>query len=251
MKNTLFSRLVATAIVVTLATPLSPAHAQTADDVLQKHIAAIGGTEKWNSITSMKMVGTMNFGGVELGMTETLVSDKALRMDISAMGMSGFTIITPTEGWMYMPFQPGMDKVMPVPKEQVEASKTKLNMKGAYLTDRSKIKTAEMLGRDSVNATPCYKLKLCDLDGNYQVAYFDASTYYLLRSEMKVKVQDQEQEVSASFSDFRKLPEGIVVPMTISADQGDVNFKTIEVNKPIDDSVFKPVIPKTDSTATH
>lgn len=222
--------------------------AQNADDIIQKHIAAIGGTEKWNGITSLKMVGSMNFGGVELGMTETLVSDKALRMDISAMGMAGFTIITPTEGWMYMPFQPGMDKVMPMPKEQVEASKNKLNMKGAYLTDRSKITTAEYVGRDTVNSAACYKLKITDVDGNSQVAYFDAATYYLVRSEMKVKVQDQEQEIAASFTNFQKLPEGIVVPMTISADQGDVNFKTIEINKPIDESVFKPIVPKTDST---
>src|ERR1035438_1266999 len=96
--------------------------AQNADDIIQKHITAIGGTDKWNSITSMKLVGVMSIAGMEMNMTETLLTDEAMRMDMSAMGFSGYTIITQKEGWAYIPFQPGMDKITPLPADQVKAS---------------------------------------------------------------------------------------------------------------------------------
>ena len=241
-------KLTSLALVILVA-GFSTVKAQNGEEILTKHITAVGGTAKWNSITSAKMVGSMNMGGMEICITQTILTDKAMRMDISAMGMNGYTIITPTEGWMYMPFQPGMDKVTPIPAEQIKASQDKLNMKGGYLVDRSKLKTVEYVGKDTMNTVPCYKIKVVDNDGNEQVAYIDMATYYLVRSELKVKVQDEDHEVAASYSNFQKLPEGIVMPMTVSAEQGDITFKTVELNKPIDEKIFKPEAPATTPAA--
>ena len=229
--------------LVLLVSGISTVKAQNGEEILTKHITAVGGTAKWDGIKSAKMVGSMSMGGMEISITQTILTDRAMRMDISAMGMNGYTIITPNEGWMYMPFQPGMDKVTPIPADQIKASHDKLNMKGGYLVDRSKLKTVEYVGKDTVNSVPCYKIKVVDNEGNEQVAYIDMATYYLVRSELKVKVQDQEQEVDASYSNFQKLPEGIVLPMTVSAAQGDITFKTVELNKPVDEKIFKPEVP--------
>jgi hypothetical protein len=57
----------------------------------------IGGTAKWDGIKSAKMVGSMSMGGMEISITQTILTDRAMRMDISAMGMNGYTIITPNE----------------------------------------------------------------------------------------------------------------------------------------------------------
>jgi hypothetical protein len=42
-----------------------------------------------------------------------------------------------------------------------------------------------------------------------------------------------------SFSNFKKLPEGITVPMTITQQFGDITVTKMEVNKPVDESIFK------------
>ena len=101
---------------------------------------------------------------------------------------------------------------------------------------------AEYIGKDTINNVACLKLKITDKDGNEQTDYFDANTYYIIRTETKVKVKDDEQEVTANFSDFQKQPEGVVIAMTVSSPmgQGDINFKSIEINKPVDDNMFKP-----------
>jgi hypothetical protein len=213
------------------------AMAQNADDIIQKHIDAVGGTDNWNKIKTVKMKGIMSMGGMEINITQTVANDKGMKMEIDANGMKGYNIITPSEGWIFMP---GMEKVTKIPDDQLKSSQDKINIKTGQLVDKSKIGKAEYIGTDSVNSMNCYKLKITDKDGNVQTAFFDAVTYYLVRSEMKVKVQDDEKEMAVNYSNFKKQPEGIVFPMTIGTEQGDVNFKSVELNKPVDDNFFKP-----------
>ena len=225
-----------------LTAGISTVKAQTADEIIQKHIDAIGGTENWNKIKSMKKVGSMSMQGMEIGFTQTVVNDKGQRMDISVMGQNGYVIVTKKEGWMYMPFQPGMDKVTPMPAEQVKSAQSQMNVKFGLLVDKSEVAKAEFVGKDTVNNINCLKVKITDKEGNEQTAFFDAATYYIVHSERKMKIQDEEQEIAVNFSNFQKQPEGIVIPMTVTAPmgQGDITFKSVEINKPVDDKTFVP-----------
>ena len=229
---------------VMLAAGISPVKAQTADEIIQKHIAAIGGTEAWNKISTIKRVGSMNIQGMDIGFTQTIANNKGMRTDISAMGTNGYIIMTPKEGWMYMPMQ-GMDKVTPVPPEMMKGAAEKLNAKAGMLADKSEIAKSEFVGKDTIDKMACLKVKITDKEGNVMTDFFDASTYYLVRTEMTVKKDDNEQEVALSYSDFKKQPEGIVLPMSMTSPLGvgDINFKSVEINKPVGDEVFKPTTP--------
>lgn len=215
--------------------------AQSADEIIQKHIEAMGGTENWNKITSMKKVGSMSIQGMEIGYNQTVVNGKGMRVDVSAMGTNGYVIVTPKEGWMYMPMQ-GVDKVTPLPPEQLKGAAEKLNVRSGMLVDKSAISKSEYVGKDTINNVPCFKVKVTDNDGNTQTDFFDVATYYIVRTEMITKVQDAEQEVSMTFADFKKQPEGIVIPMTMTSPMGvgDIVVKSVEINKPVSDDAFKP-----------
>jgi hypothetical protein len=233
--NKLRSTLLAAALVLAGA---ATGIAQTADEILQKHIDAVGGAANWNKITTMKMIGTMNNNGMEIGFTKTVVNDKGIRQDISAMGTNSYIIITPTEGWMFLP---GMDKVTAMPAEQLKMSKTLLNVKTEQLVNKADIGKIELVGRDTVNKVPCYKLKITSKEGNEVTAFFDAATYYMVRNEAKANVQNEEQLIAVNYSNFKKQPEGITIPMTVSTPMGvDVTFKSVEINKPVNENIFKP-----------
>ncbi len=88
--------------------------AQTADEILDKHIAAIGGADNWNNLKTVKMVGSLSVQGNGYQAFDTdrmSETGKAMRTDINAMGSNGFIIVTTTtSGYMYLPFQ-GQTKV--------------------------------------------------------------------------------------------------------------------------------------------
>ena len=144
-----------------------------------------------------------------------------------------------------MPFGQASAKVDTMKPEMVQMYQKQLDVKGNQRMDyKANGGKAEYVGVDTLNNVPCYKVKFTDKDGVESMSYFDKTTYYLLRNETKLKVDDQEQELATSFANYQKMPEGIVMPMSVTAQGAEITFKTIEVNKPVDEKLFVPTIDK-------
>lgn len=235
MKGLRYS-LVAAALV---AGSFGAVKAQTADEIVQKYVTAIGGAENWKKVTSVKMVGSMNAGGMEFPVTITTVKDKGFRMDLSINGMANYQIITPKEGWMYFPIQ-GQTKAEPIPAEMIKESQDQLELQDPLVDYKAKGSKVAFLGKDAIEGTECYKLKLTRANGKEETMYIDASSYYHVRSVEKVKANGKEMENTTSYSNYQKQPEGVVLAMTIESPEGPVTFKTVEINKTVDEKTFKP-----------
>jgi len=234
----LFSLFVATAF------SFATVKAQTADEVITKHIEAIGGLENWKKVTSLVQTGTMAVQGMNIDVVNTIVHNKGSRQDINIMGMNNYVIITPTAGWSYMPVQQKTE-VEPMTEEQVKQGQDALDIQGSLVDYKAKGHAVELLGKEDVDGTECFKLKVTKKDGGVETNFIDPKTYYIVKSTQVKKADGQEAEVSYSFSNFTKLPEGIVVPMGMTVPLGpgfnaDFTIAKVEVNKAIDESIFKP-----------
>jgi hypothetical protein len=231
-------------LFVAIAFSLATAKAQTADEIVSKHVEAIGGLENWKKITSIVQTGAMTVQGMNIDVVRTVVNAKGSRQDINIMGMSNYVIVTPTAGWSYMPIQQKTE-VEPMTEEQVKEGQDELDVQGSLVDYKAKGSTVELLGKEDVDGTECFKIKLTKKGGNAETHFIDPKTYYDVKFIQVKKADGQEAEVSISFSNFQKLPEGIVVPMTTTVPLGpgmnaDFTVAKVEVNKAIDDSVFKP-----------
>lgn len=213
--------------------------AQTADEIVEKHLTAIGGKDNWKKINSVKMVGSMNANGMEISLTTVAVNKKATRQDISVAGMSGYSIITNDAGWMYFPWA-GQSKAEAMTPDQVKESQDELNIQGELVDYKESGCKLEYLGKDDVEGTECHKMKFVSKAGNEKTMFFDASNYYLIREVQKIKADGKEMESITNFSNYQKQPEGVLIPMTIEAQGGEIAFKSVEINKPVDESLFKP-----------
>ncbi len=240
MKAIKFSILAA----MMLTAGITTVKAQTADEILEKHQKAIGGADSWNKLKTLKMVGTLTQQGMEISMTQTIDIAKGARLDISVMGMTGYQIVTPNAGWMYMPFQ-GSTKVDTMKPDMVKAMQQQFDVKGHQLLDyKSKGTKVELAGKDTVNNAPCYKLKITDKDANESTVFIDMATYYILRTETKAKTDEGDQEMAVVYSDYKQTAEGgVVMPMSVTAQGVEITYKSIEVNKPIDEKTFIPTAP--------
>lgn len=212
--------------------------AQTADEIIAKHIEAIGGKANWDKVTSMRVEGLVKTQGIEVKITSTNINKKASRMDITVMGMAGYNIITTTEGWMFMPFN-GQTKPEPMTADDVKASQQELDLHDEFLNYKEEGKVLEDLGKEDVDGTECFKLKLTDKNGDETTFYIDPSDYLFVKQTNKMTANGQEMETSTTFSNYKKLDEGITYPMTINSQMGDFETVKIEINPVIDEAIFK------------
>ena len=72
--------------------------AQTAEEIVAKHVEAIGGAAAWKKINSIYYEGKLTVQGAEINVTMTSLNGKGVRQNLTVMGMTGYQIITPTAG---------------------------------------------------------------------------------------------------------------------------------------------------------
>lgn len=212
--------------------------AQTADEVIAKHITAIGGAENWKKVNSMKMEGILQVQGAEVNVVVTVLHGKGMRQDISVMGMTGYEIVTTTEGWDFMPFQ-GQTEPEAKTAEELAEAQDNLDAQGELIDYAAKGHKVELIGKEDVEGTECFKLKVTKKGGSVSTLFFDPKTFYIVQSKSTQKANGQEMEVVTSFSNYEKLPEGIVVAKSMTLPFGEMNMSKITVNGPVEESFFK------------
>ncbi|HMC99884.1 MAG TPA: hypothetical protein VKH37_07020 [Ferruginibacter sp.] len=53
-----------------------------------------------------------------------------------------------------------------------------------------------------------------------------------------MNVNGSDMEVVTTYGDFKKLPEGYVFPYSQTNQSGTISYTKIEVNKPVDETIF-------------
>jgi hypothetical protein len=231
MKRFLFS--------VVMAVAAFSVHAQTAEEIISKHIDAIGGADAWRKVNSVKMEGSLQVQGAELTVTQYVAHGKGTRQEFSVGGMTGFMIITPTAGWNFMPFQ-GQQSPEPMTAEDVAKSQSDMDAQGILVDYAAKGHTVEYLGKDDVDGTECFKLKVTPKGEDPETMYFDTKNYLLIRQVSKMNRNGMEMEQTTNFSNYEKLPEGILVAKSLTLPFGELIVSKITINETIDENVFKP-----------
>jgi hypothetical protein len=213
--------------------------AQTVDEVIAKHITAMGGKEKLLALKSVIMQASFTMQGQEIPVTMSQLHNKGQRGQFMLMGMENYTIITPTEGWMYFPVQ-GQTKPEAMPAEAVKEGADLLDIQSPLLNYKEKGHQVELVGKEDVEGVECVKLKIKMKGGTEQSMYFDPTTYYIIKSVTKSKATGQETEQVQTFSNFKKLDSGYVFPFSMTgAAPAEIVVSKIEVNVPVDEKLFK------------
>ena len=213
------------------------AQAQTVDEVINKHVDALGGKENLSKIQNVVMEGSLNIQGTEIALNLTQVNNKLNRQDITAMGMHGFDMMTVTEGWQYMPFQ-GMQKPEPKTADEVKESQSDLDIAGPLVDYAAKGHKMELVGKEDVDGTECYKIKASLASGKEVTFFIDPASSMIIRTKEKRKMNGQETEMQTDFSDYKAV-EGVKMPYSITQQFGTVLISSIKVNQTIPESVFK------------
>ena len=80
---------------------------------------------------------------------------------------------------------------------------------------------------------------MTDKDAKETTFFIDPSNYYIIKQTEKIKANGKEMESVATFSNYKKTAEGVVFPMTVSANFGEMEITKIEINPAIDETIFK------------
>jgi outer membrane lipoprotein-sorting protein len=222
----------------------APAAAQGVDEIIAKHIAAMGGLEKLKAVKSVRMSGTMMVGpGIEAPVVVEMKRPNSMRMDITVQGMVGTQAFDGTKGWTLMPF--GGSKIpQEMAAEEMRMAEEQADMDGPLIDYKTKGNKVELLGKETVEGSPAYKLQVTMKGGAVRTMYIDAEHFLTIKEEARRTVRGAEVETETIAGDYKEV-EGLMFPHSIDGGQKGspqrqkMTIQKIELNVPIDDARFK------------
>ncbi|MGB4845892.1 MAG: hypothetical protein WBP16_15610 [Ferruginibacter sp.] len=232
MKNLLVFGLLVLALVF-----VQFAQAQTVDEIINKHIDSLGGKDNLNKIQNTIEEGNMTAQGAEIAITITKVQNKLTRQDISVMGMTGYDMLTDKEGWTYMPFM-GMQQPEAKSADDVKANQKNLDIAGPLVDYAAKGHKAELQGKEAVNGSECFKIKLTTAGGKDITYYIDPATYLISRASEKINVNGEDIDVQMDYADYKEV-ESVKMAHSITNQYGTIYISSIKVNQTIPESAYK------------
>lgn len=233
MKRILFPSLLLAAL---LSTGFSM-KAQTADEVIDKYITAIGGKEKWKQIKSMMIEGQIEVQGIEIPFTMQAVNNTGTRVDAEFQGSKIIDITTPTKGWAQNPFA-GKTTLQPLTADELTDKLDQLDIQGAFVDYKEKGSTVEALGKDEEDGNEYFKIKLTTKNKKETTYFFDLKTNLIYKEESTSKQQGQDIKVTAKNLDYQLTDFGVKVPFKV--DQGGMVMvtKKLVTNPAVDVKLF-------------
>jgi len=248
-------RSFATAILCIPAFVFIPAAAQetelTVDQVIEKHVQALGGADKLKAIQSETITGkaVLMGGQLEAPITMKVKRPNSMRMDMTVQGKAFVQAFDGTTAWTINPFMGGEDPQKSNDEETAQARDDSDVIDGSLVDYKAKGNAVELMGKEDIEGSSAYKLKVTKKSGTIDYEYLDAQTFLPILSKSKRKAMGQDMDVESATSNYKPV-NGVMMPFSISQKMNgtamlDLTIEKIEVNSPIDDSIFQmPAAPK-------
>ncbi len=224
MKKSLFS-------AVLLLVLSNFATAQSAEEIIAKHIRATGG-DNWSKVEAVKMeanIASESAAGMAIGWTMTSIRDKAARMDVSVMGMTQTSVVNGDKGWATNPFMGQMDPE-PLTSDQVKSMMDQTDIDGTVIGYKEKGYTVEFVGKEDVEGTEALKIKVNKGGKKVEYILYDPETYYEIKNIQVDEVDGKEVESATVFSNFKTV-DGIVMPHSLQSSNPMMGNTTITLTK--------------------
>lgn len=212
--------------------------AQTVDEVINNHINAIGGAEKWKQVNSVKIEGYIEVQGIQITFSQQAIHNVGYRVDAEFQGMEIIDICTPTKGWSQNPFG-GQSDLQEIPAEQHKLKVDQLDLQNSFVGWKEKGSTAELIGKVSEGKKDLFKIKMTTKAGKVTTYYIDATSYLMTKSEVTANMMGEEMTVTTEVFEYKELPIGIKVPFKTEQMGQAFVIEKYEINATVDPKIFQ------------
>jgi hypothetical protein len=225
------------------------AYPQTAEDIVERHLAAMGGRAALEKLTSRVTTGTISVStpGGDLTGSITVYNKGAnksrtlIRIDASQFGLGQIVQdqrFNGTSGYALDTLNGNRE----ITGDQLESARSS-TFPSPLLTYKDAGTRLELLGREKAGDRDAFVLRVTPKTGPPARMFFDAETYLLARTVVTVNVPqlggDVEQTVV--LSDYRDA-DGVKIPFQIRSSNQfqtlSITATKVEQNTAIDDAMF-------------
>ncbi len=229
------------------------AQAQTVDEIIVKYFENTGGIEKWKAVEGMKMTAKVNQGGMEIPLVIINLKDGKQMTVITFQGKEiKQSVFDGTTLWSH--------NFMNMKAEKSDAETTenfKINLGSdfpiSFMGYKERGFKAELLGKETVDGTETFKVKLTKkpikVDGqtkdNIEYYFFDTENFVPLVVESEITSGPYKGKTGqGKLSDYQDIGGGLLLPFSLGQgvkgeqSQPPLTITKVELNPKVDAKDF-------------
>ena len=242
--NPLHMKNIKTLVTLILLVTGSITQAQSLDDILKEHFKA-SGQDNLLKINSQEVTGKILQSGIEIPFTQMAKRPDKVRMQGTFQGLTFIQTYNGKEGWSINPFA-GVTDPQPMSDDELKSVRYQSDMDGMLWNAKEKGSTISFEGKEDMEGTSCFKIKLVTKEGDAFTYYIDSDSYIMIRANSKVKIMGNDSESDQYFGNYMQI-DGIAVPGKVDTKiNGQLAitmvFDSVKFNIGLEDTIFdKPV----------
>lgn len=232
-----------TLAVLLTATFLSElAYAQSAQDVLERMIGALGGRKALEKIKDTTATGTVELAtfGVNGSLTQYFKEPDKLRMEIEVMGMVITQVFDGQKAWFTNPQTGGVEEM---PESMTKDFARQAMGNESLLNPKKHDITYTLKPRETVEGKEYVVLEQKLADGHITTFYLDPETWLIYKQRTRtINQAGAEVEAESYFSDYRKVGDTMAAHsirvLQDGAEYVVITISNITYNTGLEDSFF-------------
>ncbi len=217
-----------------------PVSAQTLDEIISRHLEAMGHENLLNK-NSLIAKARIIQGGTEIPVISYYKRTDKFRMDSSIQEYTFTQAYDGNRGWLINPMM-NINEPMELPPSEVENLKFQTDLDGFFYNYQNKNYTLEYAGNDKVSGSDTYLILLTKISGDSMYFYIDTENYLILKTRSKASVGGDVKYIENIYSDYRKV-DGILSVYNIKTQVEGMTFteliyESYDYSTEVPDSIF-------------
>jgi outer membrane lipoprotein-sorting protein len=214
-------------------------NAQSLEDIISKYTVA-NKLDKISNFKTIRISAKTAVMGMDMPMEIWMKNPNKFKSVTSFNGQDIIQVFDGEKGYMVNPMAGSSEPVEMTADQLKDIAKS--NIFNNYVAQYLKDGKLTLEGEDNVNGKPVFKIKAKLDGGNSATMFIDKSTYLILKTVADVNQGGMAVSMESFPTDYTET-NGILLPMktSISASGMEIvtTFTKVEVDVPIEDSVFK------------
>lgn len=218
---------------------MSVINAQSLDEIVKKYTEA-NKLDNIAKLKTIKITANLSMMGMDMPMVLWMKNPDKIKTVTTFNGQDMIQVFDGEKGYVVSPMTGSTEPVEMTPDQVKQTLRS--SMFQNFIANYFKNGQITLAGEENVNDKPAYKIKATVEGGTVIDLFIDKGSYFLVKTSTTTQANGMTVAMDSYPSDYTET-SGVMFPMktTTSAQGMDilVNFTKVEVDLPMEDSLFK------------
>jgi hypothetical protein len=229
-----------------------PGQELSADQIIEKNIAARGGLDAWRKIETMVWSGHVDSANAPVRDMPFILAMKRpnkTRFEITVYNQKAVRVFDGHEGWKLGASAGGSPSLRPYTVDELMSARDEQVIDGPLIDHDAKGVGVTLDGVDQLDGHNAYRLAVKLPSGAIRHVWVDSRTFLDVKFDRQVRGPHGPVTVVVSYSEFKKI-DGLQIPVKIesgsaaSPKKDTLFIDKVSLNPPLDDGIFaRPASP--------